>query len=171
MLRLAPSSVRDNGEVVEGGVLLPFVAGVPFARALKSACAPKLILRAKGVVGTLRVGPGPSSSSIAFSSIESEPAVETLPRRPLGRPKPGVCMGDVPVRPSVVIDKRRPGTVAVETGAGWAATPVVLEGPEVLLFRPKRAVKVLEVKEARRWLLLPSDWDGLSSDILYTTRL
>jgi hypothetical protein len=61
--------------------------------------------RAKGVVGTLRTA-GPSSSSIAFSSIESEPAVETLPRRP-----PNVngvlCVGEVPDKPRVEIDIRR----------------------------------------------------------------
>lgn len=56
-----------------------------------------------GVVGALR--PGPSSSSMAFSSRYSDPAVETLPRRaPKGN---GDCwVGEVP-RPSVEIDMRR----------------------------------------------------------------
>lgn len=55
------------------------------------------------MVGALR--PGPSSSSMAFSSRYSDPAVETLPRRaPNGNGE--VWVGDVP-RPSVEIDMRR----------------------------------------------------------------
>ncbi len=100
-------------------------------------------------MGTLRAD-GPSSSSTAFSSMESEPAVETLPRRPAGNVNPVVWMGEVPDSPSVEIDIRRPGAVAAVTGAGCEATP---DGglPDTLFVRPKRAVKVLEVKEPRRW--------------------
>ena len=98
--------------------------------------------------------------------MESEPAVETLPRRPPGKPNPEVCMGDVPERPSAEMDMRRPGVVAVVTGAGCGATAEV--GPDVLLVRPKRAVKVLEVKEARRWRGEPEVSGGelFSSDIV-----
>jgi len=59
--------------------------------------------RVKGVVGAVRADAG-SSSSIAFSSIESE-LVEILPRR---RVK-GVltAVGDVPDSPMVDMDRRR----------------------------------------------------------------
>lgn len=67
------------------------------------AWAPKLMRRVKGVVGTVRADAG-SSSSIAFSSIESE-LVETLPRRILK----GVLtlLGDVPDSPMVEMERRR----------------------------------------------------------------
>jgi len=94
--------------------------------------------RAYGVVGWL--GPGLSSSSIADSSIELEPAVETLPRRPTG--VKGVDReGDVPDKPRVEIDMRRRWS--------WAAV-VVIGPPEVLLDRPKMLLKVWVVKEPRR---------------------
>jgi hypothetical protein len=101
--------------------------------------------RAKGVVGTLREGP--SSSSIAFSSMKSEPAVETLPRRP-----PNVngvdCVGEVPDRPIVAIDMRRRWScaAAVVMGPGNGA----VGAPEVLFDRPNMLLKVWEVKEPRR---------------------
>jgi len=54
------------------------VPGLPLpVLTVRSACAPNDIRRVKGVVGVLRAGP--SSSSIAFSSMDSELAVETLP--------------------------------------------------------------------------------------------
>jgi hypothetical protein len=114
---------------------------------VRRACAPNDIRRVKGVVGALR--PGPSSSSIAFSSKESEPAVETLPRRP-----PNVngddCVGDVPDKPSVEIDMRRRWScaAAVVMGPGKGA----VGAPEVLLERPKMLLNVWLVKLPRRGL-------------------
>jgi hypothetical protein len=103
--------------------------------------------RANGVVGVLRAGP--SSSSIAFSSKESEPAVDTLPRRP---PKvKGVdWVGEVPDKPSVEIDMRRRWScaAAVVIGPGKGA----VGPPDVLLDRPKMLLKVWVVKEPRRGL-------------------
>ncbi len=111
----------------------------------RRACAPNEMRRTKGVVGLLRAGP--SSSSIAFSSKESEPAVDMLPRRP---PKvKGVdWVGDVPDKPRVEIDMRRRWS--------WAAAVVIGPGkgavgaPDVLLDRPKMLLKVWVVKEPRR---------------------
>lgn len=60
--------------------------------------------RTNGVVGLLRAGP--SSSSIAFSSMESDPAVEMLDRRP-PKGKGEIWEGEVPDRPRVEIDIRR----------------------------------------------------------------
>lgn len=100
--------------------------------------------------GLLRAGA--SSSSIAFSSMESEPAVEKLPRRP-PKTKGEVCVGEVPDKPSVVIDMRRRWSCAAEAmvpGKG-AVGP-----PEVLLERAKRLLKVVEVIEPRRGRLAPS---------------
>ncbi len=99
------------------------------------------------MVGVLRAGP--SSSSIAFSSKESEPAVDTLPRRP---PKvKGVdWVGEVPDKPSVEIDMRRRWScaAAVVIGPGKGA----VGPPDVLLDRPKMLLKVWVVKEPRRGL-------------------
>jgi hypothetical protein len=125
------------------------VPGLPPPFTVRRACAPNDIRRAKGVVGALRPGPGPSSSSIAFSSMESEPAVETLPRRP-----PNVkgvdWVGDVPDKPSVEIDMRRRWScaAAVVIGPGNGA----VGAPDVLLDRPKMLLNVWEVKEPRRGL-------------------
>lgn len=72
------------------------------ARIERIAWAPKLMRRAKGVVGAVRAI---SSSSTAFSSMESELFVEMLPRR---KPAKGVAdAGPVPDKPRVVTDKRR----------------------------------------------------------------
>lgn len=101
-LDLGPAGiVGKEDEVVYEGVL-PEVPGLPplFVRA-RRACAPNDMRRANGVVGLLR--PGPSSSSMALSSIESERSVETLPRRPPNA-KEAVCVGDVPDNPRVEID-------------------------------------------------------------------
>jgi hypothetical protein len=67
------------------------------------AWVPKLMRRVKGVVGAVRAE-ADSSSSIAFSSIESE-LVDTLLRRRLK----GVLtvLGDVPDSPMVDIERRR----------------------------------------------------------------
>jgi hypothetical protein len=79
--------------------------GLPLpVRTVLSACAPNDIRRAKGALGLLLLGP--SSSSIALSSIDSEPAVDTLDRR-LGNGNGDGCEGDVPDRPRVEIDMRR----------------------------------------------------------------
>ena len=78
------------------------VPGLPPGCARRRAWVPNDMRRANGVLGLLRAGP--SSSSIAFSSIESEPAVEILLRRaPIG----SCCVGDVPDRPRVEMDMRR----------------------------------------------------------------
>lgn len=60
---------------------LPDAPGLepPGVRMLRMAWAPKLIRRTKGVVGAVR--DMASSSSTAFSSMESELLVEMLPRR------------------------------------------------------------------------------------------
>lgn len=116
------------------------VPGLVALRAPRMAwVAPKLIRRVKGVTGGARP---PSSSSTAFSSIESE-LVERLPRR---RRADGV-VGDVPERPSVVTESRRRGSLtAVEArGVGKGAA----EGCETELLR-KRLVKALEVMDPRR---------------------
>lgn len=72
---------------------------------LMAELPPKLMCRTKGVVGAV-LGPpkAASSSSITFSSIESEfELVDMLPRRM----KEEVFEGEVPERPMVVIDRRR----------------------------------------------------------------
>ena len=93
---------------------------------------------------------GPSSSSMALSSTESERS-ETLARRPKGKGEAWV--GEVPDRPSVEIETRRWFcAVAVEMGPGNG--PV---GPPVLLDRPKMELKVWVVKEPRRF------WEGLGA--------
>lgn len=102
--------------------------------------------RAKGVVGLLRAGP--SSSSMAFSSMESEPAVETLPRRAPNE-KGLACVGEVPDRPRVEMDMRRrwSWTAAVVMGPGNGAVGAA----EVLLdLPPKILLKVCWVTELRR---------------------
>ena len=63
--------------------------------------APKLMRRTKGVPGPLLACP--SSSSIALSSMEE--LVDMLPRR---MPKVAGVVGEVPDRPMVVTERRRP---------------------------------------------------------------
>lgn len=87
------------------GAALPFDPTLVPLRPLKSACAPKDMRRAKGVVGTLRAVMS-RSSSMADSSMESEPAVEMLARRLRGKKGAEVWMGEVPERPSVLMDMR-----------------------------------------------------------------
>ncbi len=110
--------------------------------------------RVKGVVGTVRA-PGPdSSSSMAFSSMESELFVDMLDRR---IPNVVGLVGDVPDKPIVVTDSRRCGLfMAVETGPGKVAVPV-----EVELLRWKRFVNAAEVTELRRLRLVPSGGETL----------
>jgi len=91
--------------------------------------------------------------------------VETLPRLPPGKPKLEVWIGAVPERPIAAMDNRRLGAAAVLTGPGWAAAVGAV--PDVLLLRPKSAVKVLEVNDPRRALVEVSGGELFSSDILY----
>lgn len=78
----------------------------PVRKFLIAELPPKLMWRTKGVVGAV-LGPPKtaSSSSMAFSSIESEfELVDMLPRR---MKEAELFEGDVPERPMVVIDRRR----------------------------------------------------------------
>lgn len=77
---------------------------LPVRKFLMAELPPKLMCRAKGVVGAVLGPTKASSSSMAFSSNESElELVDMLPRRM----KEEVFVGEVPERPMVVIDKRR----------------------------------------------------------------
>jgi len=100
------------------------------------AWAPKLMRRVKGVVGAVRAE-DVSSSSMAFSSIESE-LVDTLDRR---SPKGvlGTPLGDVPDNPIVEMERRRRWSI------GKAGVVVDVEP---LLW--KRFVRGL-LTELRRW--------------------
>jgi hypothetical protein len=84
---------------------------------------PKLIRRTKGVVGAVLADPkNASSSSMAFSSIESElfELVDMLPRRM----KEELLVGEVPERPRVVTERRRR---PVSTGPeAWPGKPLPL---------------------------------------------
>ena len=83
-----------------GGEGLPLPPGLVPPRMPRIACAaPKLMRRAKGVVGAVRAK---SSSSTAFSSIESE-LVDMLARRR----KEAEGVGEVPESPSVVMESLR----------------------------------------------------------------
>lgn len=87
------------------------------------AWAPKLMRREKGVVGTVRADIG-SSSSTAFSSMESELLVEMLPLRRLNGV---VAFGEVPVlldSPRVDMERRRRWSlIAVGKGVAAAVDP------------------------------------------------
>lgn len=72
---------------------------------LAVAAAPTLMRRAKGVFGVLPESGAKSSSSMAFSSIEPE-LVDKLPRLMLA--KTDGVVGDVPERPIVFTESRRP---------------------------------------------------------------
>lgn len=118
--RVFPLEIRRDfwgGLPVDPGLVGP-------VRRLRMAWAPKLIRRAKGEVApALTV----SSSSTAFSSIESELFVEMLPLR---NPN-GVLaeLGDVPDSPSVVTESRRCWSLAAteETDSRWLPDPVEVE--------------------------------------------
>lgn len=105
-------------------------------RRFRMAWAPKLMRRVKGVVGTAWAEAG-SSSSMAFSSIESE-LVEMLLRRRLK----GVLtlVGDVPDSPMVEIERRRRWSLMGKAVAVVAVDP----------FRWNRLVSGLLI-ELRRW--------------------
>lgn len=101
-----------------------------------------------------------SSSSTAFSSIRSE-LVEMLPRR---GPNWAGLVGEVPERPSVVIERRRRGSAiggAGFMGPGKAGVPVE---PEPL--RWNRPVKAPEVTELRRWRGMSEGLLELSPDMV-----
>lgn len=117
----------------------PFAPGLPPVVRARRACAPNDIRRAKGVVGTLRAGP--SSSSIALSSIESERSVETLPRRG-PNVKGVVCVGDEPDKPSVEIDIRRRWSCAAAVVIGPVEGNGAVGPPDVLFDLPKMLLKV-----------------------------
>lgn len=128
---------EDVGEVG----LLP-IPGLPPLRTGRMVEPPKLIRRTKGVLGTVLEFPK-SSSSIAFSSIESElfELVERLPRRML---KGWALEGEVPERPSVVTERRR-RLPSIET---WPGKPEPL-GTELPLW--KRLVRAAWEMEPRRF--------------------
>jgi hypothetical protein len=85
------------------------------------AWVPKLMRRTNGVVGAVRAEAG-SSSSIAFSSIESE-FVEMLLRR---RVKGVVTLlGDVPESPMVEMDSRRRWSLIGNAVAGVVVEPLL----------------------------------------------
>lgn len=117
------------------------------ARMERMALAPKLMRRVKGVVGAVR--DEDSSSSIAFSSMESEPFVEMLPRRspptptgPVAEAGPGP-----PESPRVVTERRRRGSLAAAIEeAAWVPTVPV----EVELLLWKRLENAADVTDPRR---------------------
>jgi len=129
------------------GAALPFDPGLPpppLPRRVRMAWAPKLIRRVNGVVGAVRPPlPGPSSSSMAFSSMESE-LVDMLPRRNADMAE--VLVGEVPDNPRVETESLR----------RWASVLVfmVAEGktgvPATVLPRWRREAMATWVMEARR---------------------
>lgn len=107
-----------------------------------AALPPKLMCRAKGVVGAVLGPPNmASSSSMAFSLMESE-LVDMLPRRM----KEVVSVGEVPESPMVVIDKRRLCASALPLPLGKGGPAGAFEGP-----RENRLDKAAWVIELRRW--------------------
>ena len=114
----------------DGDSLPLLVLGLePLARMVRMAGAPKLMRRVKGVVGAVRLMP--SSSSIAFSSIESE-LVDMLDRRALND-----AVGEL-ARPRVEIETRRPRSlvIAVEMGPGMFVGACEMELLRNMLARP-----------------------------------
>ena len=161
---------------VAGGDL-PFCPGLPFpppppppppfpnelVRISRRARAPKLVRRAKGVVGGLPPlfgsRAGPSSSAIADSLTLPLSAEPMLPRRPRKELNGEVWLG-MPERPSVVKERRRlwAWAAAWEIGPGycWVGGELLLlfvsfDGRETdCLPVPKRSAKVWPAKEERR---------------------
>lgn len=127
-----------------GGLPLAEPALPPFPdRIFRTAFAPKLMRRTNGVLGAVRALPT-SSSSTAFSSMESEVLVDMLERRALCGPG---LDGEEPDRPKVEMERRR----------RWSFMAAVVMGPEkaeipwdVELFLWKRLAKAAEVTEPRR---------------------
>ena len=112
-------------------------------RMLRMAWAPKLMRRVNGVVGAVRELKAASSSSMALSSIESEPLVDRLPRRRLKGV--GMPVGEVPERPTVETDSLLRWSMAVAMGPGMVGAPEATE-----LLRWNRLVKAAEVTDGRR---------------------
>lgn len=130
-----------------GGEGLPLLPGLVPARMPRMACdAPKLILRAKGVPGVGAPRSRMSSSSTAFSSIESE-LVDRLARR--RKAADAVVVGEVPDSPSVVMERRRRWSfmAADESGPGKADTGAWLTE------LARKRLDTAEVTDPRRWLL------------------
>ena len=106
------------------------------------AWAPKLRWRVYGVFGMVLAE---SSSSTAFSSMDSEFVVEILPRR---RPNGELAdCGEVPERPKVVTERRRRWSRAAAAAAESLAGTLPVE---VELLRWKRFDNAAEVTEPRR---------------------
>lgn len=120
---------------------------LPLRKFRMAALPPKLMCRAKGVVGAV-LGPPNSSSSMAFSLMESEfELVDMLPRR---MKEEEVSVGDVPESPIVVIDKRRLCASALPLPLGNGGPAGAFEGP-----RENRLDKAAWVIELRRWTPVP----------------
>lgn len=129
-----------------GGDGLPLLPGLVPARMPRMAWdAPKLILRAKGVPGVGAPRSRMSSSSTAFSSIESE-LVDRLARR--RKAADAAVVGEVPDSPSVVMESRRRWSfMAVdESGPGKADTGAWLTE------LARKRLDTAEVTDPRRWL-------------------
>lgn len=107
--------------------------------------APKLMRRVKGVLGAVLALAGTkSSSSTADSSMEPElELVETLSRRI----KLAWLVGELPERPRVLTERRRPRG-SVMPGAPGRGGTLELEGP-----RWKRFERAAWVMELRRWAM------------------
>lgn len=138
-----------RGETVKPGkwvVSLPLLAPglVPPGRRI-AVEAPRLMRRWKGLAGIARAAEADSSSSIAFSSSESELLVDRLARRA----KEALLVGEVPERPREVVvrDSLRRCSLraAVVIALGKTGVPVAVE-----LLRWKRLVNAAEVTEPRR---------------------
>lgn len=120
---------------------VPLVPGLMDPRAPRMAwAAPRLMRRVKGETGMAR---GPlSSSSMAFSSIESE-FVERLARR---RSADGV-VGEVPDKPMVVTESLRRCSFMVTDAMGVGKAVAGAWATELFL---KRVEKAPEEREPRR---------------------
>ena len=97
-----PATLGEEPESLED---LPLrVPGPPLTS--RSAFAPKLIRRAKGVVGELLAGASPSSMALSSAPGDAEAVLEQLSWRPRRLPKGEVWVGE-PERPRVEMDMRR----------------------------------------------------------------
>lgn len=106
-----------------------------------AAWAPMLMRRVKGVLGVVLLF---SSSSMAFSSIESELLVDRLARRKTG---PAAPVGEVPGRPMAETESRRRWSlIAADVMGPGTGKPVPCD-TELLR---NRLLKVAEVTEPRR---------------------
>jgi hypothetical protein len=123
---------------------IPVVPGLVTPRAFRMAwVAPKLMRRLNEAEAEAGGPRAPSSSSMAFSSNESE-LVERLARR---RRAEGV-LGEVPERPRVVTESLRRGSFAAAAASGVGKLDAGACETELLR---KRLEKALEVMDPRRW--------------------